>query len=213
MYSVTSGDIGTEPGDAEIKIREIFEYALTWKAIVLLDEADIFLAQRDTENIDRNALVSVFLRNLEYFDGIMLLTTNRVGTIDEAFQSRLDVALAFEPLDIVERKDVWYNFIEDLSQQISRRERELLRREAASVWCYKALNGRQIRNCIKTASVLAKQVCLSESDAIEKLRLLWYSTSFTYSAQCAQMPSSTVSSAPNLVAARWALGTLLNPRL
>lgn len=183
-------------------IREIFEYAVTWKAIVLLDEADIFLAQRDTENIDRNALVSVFLRNLEYFDGIMMLTTNRVGTIDEAFQSRLDVALAFEPLDIDERKDVWYNFIEELSQQISRRERDLLRREAARFWCYKALNGRQIRNCIKTASVLAKQVCLSKSDAIEKLRLLWYSTSLTYSAQCAQMPSSTVSSTPSFVSAR-----------
>ena len=160
LYSVTSGDIGTKSGEVEMSIRKIFDYAVTWNAIVLLDEAEIFLAERDRENIERNALVSVFLRNLEYFDGIMILTTNRFGAIDEAFQSRLDVALALEVLSVNERKDVWYNFIEDLSPQISQRERELLRREARDEWCYEALNGRQIRNCVKTASVLAKKVRL-----------------------------------------------------
>ncbi|MDI1487539.1 MAG: hypothetical protein OHK93_006809 [Ramalina farinacea] len=157
LYSVTSGDIGTKPDEAEMSIRRIFEYAVIWKAIVLMDEADIFLAQRDTENIERNALVSVFLRNLEYFDGIMILTTNRVGVIDEAFQSRLDVALALEPFTINERTDVWFNFIEDLPPQISEKERDLLRREVKKVWSHKDLNGRQIKNCVKTASVLAKQ--------------------------------------------------------
>ena len=130
---------------------------------MLLDEADIFLAERNTENIDRNALVSVFLRNLEYFDGILFMTTNRLGAIDDAFQSRLDVALGLEGLGVEERKYVWYNFIEDLSPQISQRERELLRREAAKVWSHEDLNGRQIRNCVKTASVLAKKVCLLAS--------------------------------------------------
>lgn len=33
-----------------------------------------------------NALVSVFLRVLEYYDGILILTSNRVGTFDEAIR-------------------------------------------------------------------------------------------------------------------------------
>ena len=47
--------------------------------MVLLDEADVFLEQRSMANLERNALVSVFLRVLEYYDGILLLTSNRVG--------------------------------------------------------------------------------------------------------------------------------------
>jgi hypothetical protein len=60
---------------------KVFEY---WKMltsiVVLLDEADVFLEERDMKDLKRNALVSVFLRALEYYDGILILTSNRVGT-------------------------------------------------------------------------------------------------------------------------------------
>jgi hypothetical protein len=39
--------------------------------------ADIFLERRSENSIHRNALVSVFLRLLEYHQGILFLTTNR----------------------------------------------------------------------------------------------------------------------------------------
>ena len=48
--------------------------------VVLLDEADVFLEERDVRDLNRNALVSVFLRALEYYEGILILTSNRVGT-------------------------------------------------------------------------------------------------------------------------------------
>lgn len=62
-------------------------------AVVLLDEADVFLEERDMKDLNRNALVSVFLRALEYYNGIVILTSNRVGTFDEAFKSRIQLAL------------------------------------------------------------------------------------------------------------------------
>ena len=58
MYQVTCGDIGTNPERLEDKLEEIFDYAVTWGAILLLDEADVFLQDRDYENLQRNALVS-----------------------------------------------------------------------------------------------------------------------------------------------------------
>jgi len=81
LYSVTSGDIGVDPDVVEKKLLEIFDYAITWNAVLLLDEADVFLAERSLEDLTRNALVSgtlafslewhiltyhttVFLRNL-----------------------------------------------------------------------------------------------------------------------------------------------------
>ena len=58
LYSVTSGDIGTNPEDIERKLHQIFHYAVSWNAVLLLDEADVFLAERNLENLVRNALVS-----------------------------------------------------------------------------------------------------------------------------------------------------------
>jgi hypothetical protein len=54
---------------------------------VLLDEADVFLAQRDSTDVQRNALVSIFLRKLEYYQGILILTTNLITHCDIAFES------------------------------------------------------------------------------------------------------------------------------
>ncbi|KAI1773165.1 hypothetical protein F4818DRAFT_423433 [Hypoxylon cercidicola] len=52
------GDLGTNPGSLEFKLAEIFDAAIRWDAILLLDEADVFLQDRDYENLNRNALVS-----------------------------------------------------------------------------------------------------------------------------------------------------------
>lgn len=45
---------------------------------MLLREADVLLQKRDSRDVARNALVSIFLRHLEYFQGVMFLTTDRV---------------------------------------------------------------------------------------------------------------------------------------
>ena len=58
LYQITSGDIGTDPSQLEYKLDEIFEYTTNWGAILLLDEADVFLQERDYLHLERNALVS-----------------------------------------------------------------------------------------------------------------------------------------------------------
>lgn len=60
---------------------------------MLLDEADVFLERRVNNDIKRNAMVGVFLRLLEYHQGILFLTTNRVSTFDDAFNSRISVKM------------------------------------------------------------------------------------------------------------------------
>ena len=55
---VTAGDLGTNPEHLESKLSRIFDLAKRWDAILLLDEADVFLQDRDYENLTRNALVS-----------------------------------------------------------------------------------------------------------------------------------------------------------
>ena len=76
LFTISCGDLGTEPEQLEVKLKEVFEYAVTWKAILLLNEADIFLQERDVHDVKRNALVSMFLRELEYFDGILFVCSH-----------------------------------------------------------------------------------------------------------------------------------------
>ncbi|KAF9879503.1 AAA family ATPase [Colletotrichum karsti] len=69
LYRVTCGDIGTKAEDVEKYLDTVLLLGKTWGCVVLLDEADVFLEERTLQNLERNALVSVFLRVLEYYDG------------------------------------------------------------------------------------------------------------------------------------------------
>ncbi|KAI1144801.1 hypothetical protein F4825DRAFT_467828 [Nemania diffusa] len=111
LYPVTCGDIGTEPHLVENYLESVLHLGNTWDCVVLLDEADVFLEQRGLEDLRRNALVSVFLRVLEYYDGILILTSNRVGTFDEAFKSRIQLALHYKNLSENQRSQIWSNFL------------------------------------------------------------------------------------------------------
>lgn len=69
LLSVSVADIGTKPQESEQKLTDVFEDAARWGAVLLMDEADVFVEERVKGELDRNALVSVLLRCLEYYDG------------------------------------------------------------------------------------------------------------------------------------------------
>ncbi|KAL8726609.1 MAG: hypothetical protein Q9166_006644 [cf. Caloplaca sp. 2 TL-2023] len=159
LYQVTCGEIGTHSRKLEERLGEIFDDAVTWGAILVLDEADVFLQERDYENLERNALVSIFLRTLEYFNGILFLTTNRVGTFDQAFQSRIHITLGLPILDQPRRTEVWTIFLHELakSQKLTSSQLAELQSQAVSTWSRQSLNGRQIRNSVRTALLVAEK--------------------------------------------------------
>lgn len=106
---ISAGELGQEAKMLEERLSTIFRLAHHWKAI-LLDEADVFVQFRSFIN-SHNALLSVFLRTLEYYRGIMILTTNRVKDIDDAIKSRISVALHYGPLGLDTRKTIWEDFL------------------------------------------------------------------------------------------------------
>src|SRR5882757_8346689 len=121
--------------------------ATEWDAVILLDEADVFMAERDPGDIARNELVSIFLRELEYFKGIIFLTTNLYSTIDTAFRSRVNIHLVFKPLPFSSRLVLWQKFLSrlpgpEVQAKVSKKEMDELAK-----W---ELNGREIKNAIKT---------------------------------------------------------------
>lgn len=97
-----------------------FRMANDWDAVVLIDEADVYLEARSTENLKRNGVVSMFLRALDYFRGILFLTTNRVGRFDEAFMTRIHVAIGYERLNDAARERIWDNLFDKLIDDFKR---------------------------------------------------------------------------------------------
>ena len=87
LYVISAGELGVHPVSVEQQLIKIFDLAEMWKAVILLDEADVFLQQRTSSDLKRNALVSIFLRQLEYYKGILILTTNLLDQCDLAFES------------------------------------------------------------------------------------------------------------------------------
>lgn len=69
LYAVSSGELGTNPTALEENLGRILDVATAFRAVLLLDEGDVFLEQRSLQDINRNALVSIFLRLMEYYQG------------------------------------------------------------------------------------------------------------------------------------------------
>lgn len=111
LYRVHSGQLGLNVGEMEKALKDVLTRAQRWGAVMLIDEADVYIKRRDN-NIAMNAVVGVFLRVLEYFNGLLFLTTNRVDDIDEAIVSRCIALIKYYPPDHDARRRIWQVMIE-----------------------------------------------------------------------------------------------------
>jgi SpoVK/Ycf46/Vps4 family AAA+-type ATPase len=143
LYMVSAGELGTDSRSLEGELNKILDIAHSWGAVLLLDEADVFLEKRTIQDIHRNALVSIFLRLLEYFQGILFLTTNRVETFDDAFQSRIHIALRYGDLTTKAKRSVWKMFLEKV-KSIDGVETEAFTDKDLDTLARHNLNGRQV---------------------------------------------------------------------
>ena len=95
LYSIHTGTLGTTASKIKEELELAFKRAKRWNAVLLLDEADVFVLQRGND-VEQNAIVAEFLRTLEYFDGLMFMTTNRPDDIDEALISRCAAIIGYD---------------------------------------------------------------------------------------------------------------------
>ncbi|BAF89406.1 ATPase [Azorhizobium caulinodans ORS 571] len=106
LYRVHSGQLGLNAAAMEAALRETLTRAQRWGAVMLIDEADVYIKRRE-DDMTMNAVVGVFLRVLEYFNGLLFLTTNRIDDIDEAIVSRCIALIKFHTPDAAARRRIW----------------------------------------------------------------------------------------------------------
>lgn len=75
LLSITAADLGHEPEVLERNLLEFFRNARKWNAIVLLDEADVYLEARSTQDLRRNGIVSGKFSSIASSQNCKSLTT------------------------------------------------------------------------------------------------------------------------------------------
>lgn len=156
LYSISAGELVVDHGDShalESQLEAIFRIAKHFNAVLLLDEADAFMASRIALHDNHNRLVTIFLRKLEYYQGILFLTSNRGVQFDDAILSRIHLTIEYENLTREFRKDLWSTFLSKawtMQGPALVEEHDLRRLESL------ALNGREIKNIAAIAHALAE---------------------------------------------------------
>ena len=75
LFPLRSGDLGIDAKSLEKSLNEAFEMAAKWNAIILIDEADVFLETRRVNELLRNSLVSgtYIMKRIYLLDWIELI--------------------------------------------------------------------------------------------------------------------------------------------
>lgn len=109
---IQSGEIwSSEPGAAERTIKEYFQTAPKNKWLLLFDECDSLIADRNEVGMILGAQINALLSSLENYTGVVGFTTNRLGTMDPAFERRVSVKVEFPFPDQPQRLKIWKQLI------------------------------------------------------------------------------------------------------
>jgi SpoVK/Ycf46/Vps4 family AAA+-type ATPase len=155
LLIVSVAEVGLKADQAESKLERLFDLAAKWEAILLVDEADVFLESRSSDaDPERNALVSVLLRVLEYYTGTIILTTNRISSLDIAVQSRIHLSIRYNELSEEDCIKIFEIFTSKVEFEPGHRKfvKDWFKSDVSD----EGLNGRQIRNLVTSAQSIAK---------------------------------------------------------
>jgi len=157
LYRVHSGQLGITAASVEQNLSEILRRAARWDAILLLDEADVYIRCRDND-LQHNAIVAEFLRTLEYFKGLLFMTTNRVGDVDDAILSRCIATIKYEVPPKEDAMRLWKSLATQFHADLS----DELVDSLSNI--YAKCSGRDIKELLKLTSKYckSKQIPFSE---------------------------------------------------
>jgi len=148
LYSVQCSQLGTDPENLEDELLKIFTRAHRWGAVLLLDEADVYVRSRGSD-LQQNAIVGVFLRVLEYQNNVLFLTTNRPEDVDDAVASRCVARLNYKIPSAEDQAKIWRVLADiskvDLSDEIIQQV----------VVDNPDLSGRDVKNLLKLACLIS----------------------------------------------------------
>jgi hypothetical protein len=151
-YTVQCSQLGLTPTELESNLADTLKKAQRWGAILTLDEADVFVRERG-EDINQNAIVGIFLRILEYFKGVLIMTSNRATVIDDAILSRATAHIRYDYPDTANLKLIWKVLSESVTGKAF--DKDLIN---ALVKRFPKLSGRSVKQLLKLSAFCARSM-------------------------------------------------------
>ena len=167
LYKVQSSQLGVDAESVEKQLKEVLQRSERWGAILLIDESDVYIHERGND-INQNAIVGVFLRVLEYYRGVLFMTTNRGTSVDDAIISRLTARFIYQNPDYHAQMRLWSVLAAQNGIKLAKEEIQPI------VTKFDKLSGRDIKNLLKLAYVVSlkgnKPINLKLIETIAKFR-------------------------------------------
>lgn len=149
LYTIQCSQLGMTPKEVEKNLVIVMARANRWNAVLLLDEADVYIRKRG-EDIQQNAIVGAFLRVLEYASCILFMTTNLPEDVDDAIASRCIARLSYGPPGPVNQARIWRALADINGLVMSDADIKTV------CEAHPELSGRDVKNLLKLASFVAQ---------------------------------------------------------
>ena len=160
-----ASQLGLGAEELEKNILIAFARAQRWNAILLIDEADVYVSARGSDLV-QNAIVGVFLRVMEYYDGVLFLTTNRADLIDDAIASRCVAKIEFRPPEPEGQIKLWQVLSEVMGMTAMPAD------IAAIVKAHPKLTGRDIKNLLKLLKLVTPPGVASSPVTLQRVNFV-----------------------------------------
>ncbi len=99
-------------GETEKRIVSTFRKAKEEKGVLLWDEADSMFFSRDIASQSWEFRdVNIILQEIEKFEGVVILTSNRKIALDRALERRISLKMEFSMPDMTAREAIWNSLL------------------------------------------------------------------------------------------------------
>lgn len=153
-FSASKHESGAENLERDVDI--VLILCNRWKAVLLMDEGDVYLAERGKDHDhDHAAVVAVFLRHIERYSGLLIVTTNRWHVIDHAIKSRVTLPVKYPSMSDDHQVALWRSMLADMGREGRLSEHEIAETAAIQRW-----NGRQVKTRIPPSPLFSRILTL-----------------------------------------------------
>lgn len=162
LYTVQCAQLGTNEEELEKKLKQVLDRCKRWGAVLLIDEADVYVRARGTD-IKQNAIVGVFLRLLERFQGVLFLTSN-IQELDDAIVSRAIAHIRYTVPDQESLELIWEVLSGNYGLNLMPAEFKVLAQE------FPGITGRNVKTLCKLATAISVKQKYTRAEALDMIR-------------------------------------------
>ncbi|KAI8211860.1 hypothetical protein K4K53_008743 [Colletotrichum sp. SAR 10_77] len=106
LYRVSTRELSFDPSSLKKQMSDHFILGRRWGAILLIDEADMFMAKGQSLTTAQNATVTAFVRMLHTYDGLLFLISTSED-IDDVFYDQIHATIKYVNPDESQRTNIW----------------------------------------------------------------------------------------------------------